>query len=173
VGNVLAGQSHWCDNQRTAQRESCNYLLIDSLENALEDLRRRYGDDWSWGKAHVAHLRHRPFTRQSWLDPIFDIRVPSGGDAYTINAGAMDFNAGGEPFANRHAPSLRQIADLADPQASVFIHSGGQSGNPLSAHYRDFTPAWARGDYVPMVTDRALLEAQGVERLVLVPRKAE
>jgi len=53
----------------------------------------------------------------------------------------------------------------------VFIHSGGQSGNPLSPLYRNFTAAWARGDYVPMVSERARLEADGVERLVLIPRK--
>ena len=121
----------------------------------------------------MARHRHRPFTREPWLARIFDIGVPSGGDAYTVNAGATDFNDGAEPFANRHAASLRKISDLADPQASVFIHSGGQSGNPLSRHYRDFTAAWARGEYVPMITERARLEAAGVERLVLLPRKAE
>ena len=96
---------------------------------------------------------------------------PTGGDAYTVNVGAMDFHNEAEPFANRHAPSLRQIVDLADPQASLFIHSGGQSGHPLSAHYRDFAAAWARGDYVPMLTDRRRLEAGGVQRLALTPRK--
>ena len=119
----------------------------------------------------MARHRHRPFTRQPWLARIFDIRVPSGGDAYTVNAGASDFNDEAEPVANRHAPSLRMIADRADPQASVFIHSGGQSGNPLSSHYRDFAEPWARGEYVPMVTERRRLEADGVQRLVLTPRK--
>ena len=169
VHNVLSGQAHWCDNLRTPRKESCDYLLIDSLETALEELKRRYGNDWNWGTAHVARHRHRPFSREPWLAPLFDIAVPSAGDAYTVNAGAMDFNAG-EPYANRHAASLRHISDLADPQASVFIHSGGQSGNPLSPLYRNFTASWARGDYVPMVTERARLEADGVERLVLVPR---
>jgi len=70
-----------------------------------------------------------------------------------------------------HAPSLRAISDLADPQASLFIHPGGQSGNPLSPHYRSFASAWARGEYAPMVTDRSRLEARGVQRLVLTPRK--
>ena len=65
----------------------------------------------------------------------------------------------------------RAIADLTDPQASVFIYPGGQSGNPLSPHYRDFTAAWARGEYVPMITNRRRLEADGVQRLVLTPRK--
>jgi len=171
TGNVLSAQRHWCDNVRTPQAESCERLLIDSLETALEDLKARYGSDWKWGQVHVARHRHRPFTRQPWLARLFDISVPSAGDAYTVNAGAMDFHSDAEPFANRHAPSLRQIVDLADLQASVFIHSAGQSGHPLSAHYRDFAPAWARGEYVPMVTERARLEAGGVQRLVLVPRK--
>ncbi|HEV3007929.1 MAG TPA: penicillin acylase family protein [Burkholderiales bacterium] len=171
IDNVLSGQSHWCDNVRTPQAESCDRLLIDSLENALEDLQKRYGNDWKWGQAHVARHRHRPFAREPWLARIFDIRVPSAGDAYTVNAGAVDFDSDAEPFANRHAPSLRAISDLADPQASVFIHSGGQSGNPFSAHYRNFAAAWARGEYVPMVTERRRLEADGVQRLVLTPRK--
>jgi penicillin G amidase len=88
-----------------------------------------------------------------------------------VNAGAVDFNSDAEPFANRHAASLRHISDLADPQASVFIQSGGQSGNPLSPHYRDFAGPWARGEYVPMVTERSRLEADGVQRLVLAPRR--
>jgi penicillin amidase len=169
VHNVLSGQSHWCDNVRTPRKESCDYLLIDSLETALEELRRRYGNDWRWGTAHVARHRHRPFSREPWLASLFDIAVPSAGDAYTVNAGAMDFNAG-EPYANRHAASLRHISDLANPQASVFIHSGGQSGNPLSALYRNFTASWARGEYVPMITERPRLEADGAQRLVLTPR---
>lgn len=169
--NVLSAQSHWCDDVRTAPVETCEQLLASSFEKSKEELHRRYGENPRWGEAHVARHRHRPFTRQPWLARIFDIRVPSGGDAYTINAGASDFGDEAEPFANRHAPSLRMIADLADPQASVFIHSGGQSGNPLSAHYRDFAEPWARGEYVPMVTERRRLEAAGVQRLVLTPRR--
>ena len=137
----------------------------------MQDLRKRYGEELKWGEAHVARHRHRPFAREPWLARIFDIRVPSGGDAYTVNAGASDFHDEAEPYANRHAASLRAISDLADPQASVFIHSGGQSGNPLSAHYRSFAAAWARGEYVPMVTERRRLEADGVQRLLLTPRK--
>jgi penicillin amidase len=99
----------------------------------------------------------------------FDITAPSPGDGYTINRGDMDFSDEAEPFSNRHASSLRAIYDLADPDASRFIMPGGQSGNPLSAHYRDLMPLWARGDYLPMVTERKKLEAAGTRRLVLRP----
>ena len=167
VSNVLSGQSHWCDDVRTPVVESCDAALSASLERALTAVQKHA----TWGEAHVARHQHRPFTRVAWLAPLFDIRVPSGGDAYTVNAGAMDFADDAEPFANRHGPSLRMIVDLADPQASVFIHSGGQSGNPLSAQYRNFAEAWSRGEYVPMTSERERLEADGVQRLVLVPRK--
>ncbi|HWA38929.1 MAG TPA: penicillin acylase family protein, partial [Burkholderiales bacterium] len=134
----------------------------------------RYGGDpdaWRWGQAHEAHHVHRPMSRVPWLAPFFDIRVPTPGDTFTINVGRTDFDQEAAPFANRHAASLRAIYDLAEPEASLYIHSGGQSGNPLSRPYRAFTPAWARGEYIPMVTQRARLEAAGAQRLVLVPRR--
>ncbi len=171
VDNVLARQRHWCDDVRTPALETCEEILAASLNKAKEEIEKNYGKDPAWGEAHVARHRHRPFTRQPWLARVFDIRVPSGGDAYTVNVGAMDFNDEAEPFANRHAPSLRMVADLGAPQDSVFIHSGGQSGNPLSAHYRAFAEPWARGEYVPMVSERRRLEAGGVQRLVLAPRR--
>jgi penicillin amidase len=169
------GQARWCDDVRTPEAETCEALVADALERSLTDLRRRYGDDmgeWRWGEAHVAHHAHRPFSTTGALARFFDIRVPSAGDAFTVNVGRSHFDNEAEPFASRHAPSLRALYDLGDPQASLFIHSGGQSGNPLSKHYAAFSEAWARGEYVPMLTDRARIEAAGgVQRLALVPRR--
>jgi len=152
--------------------ETCAELLAASLEKALADLRMRYGNDpsaWRWGAAHFARHEHRPFGSQPWLAYWFDIRVPTPGDAYTVNAGRLDFFDEQRPFANRHAASLRAIYDLADLQKSVFIHSGGQSGNVLSPHYAAFTEAWAKGEYVPMVSTRNVLDAQPHRLLRLVP----
>ncbi|HTM61435.1 MAG TPA: penicillin acylase family protein [Burkholderiales bacterium] len=165
-------ESRWCDDVNTPRLETCDEILAASLEKALEDLRRRYGKDanaWKWGQAHEARLRHRPFSRSARLRGYFDITAPSPGDGYTINRGDMDFSEESEPFSNRHASSLRAIYDLADPDDSRFIMPGGQSGNPLSPHHHDLMPLWARGDYLPMVTDRKKLEAAGARRLVLKP----
>jgi penicillin amidase len=168
------GQARWCDNVRTRNVESCDELIAASLERALAELRRRHGADvsvWRWGEAHEARQRHRPFSHSRWLSRIFDIRVPSPGDSYTVNVGRMDFTDETEPYANRHAASLRLLVDLAEPQAALFIHPGGQSGNPFSKHFRDFAEPWMRGEYVPMITERARLEQAGAQRLVLTPRK--
>jgi penicillin amidase len=165
-------QGRWCDNTRTRTTESCDNLLAAALDAALADLRKRYGEDmgaWSWGAAHYARHEHRPFGRVSWLAPWFDITVPTPGDAYTVNVGRNRLEDAARPFASTHAASLRALYDLSDLDNSLYIHSGGQSGNVLSPHYKSFTQAWAKGDYIPMVTDRKRIEAGGVKRLRLVP----
>jgi penicillin G amidase len=159
---------------RTSAVETCGEILSSSLEAALADLRKRYGADmtaWRWGAAHEALHEHRPLGRVPWLARWFDIRVPSPGGPFTVDVGRSDFADHGEPYANRHAPSLRAIYDLADLENSVYIHSGGQSGNPLSPDYRAFTDRWAHNEYIPMISDRARLEAAGVRRLTLQSAK--
>ena len=145
-----------------------------SLDAALEDLKKRYGEDasrWRWGEAHQARHEHRPFGRVPLLAKIFDISVDSPGDAYTVNAGRNNMNDEANPFANRHAASLRAIYDLSDLEKSLYIHSGGQSGNVLSEHYRAFTEAWARNEYIPMHARRETLDKEPHELLRLVPAK--
>ena len=177
VSRVISGdreQARWCDDVRTPAIETCEELLALSLEAALADLRQRYGEDssgWRWGEAHVARHEHRPFSRQPLLARAFDIRVPTPGDVYTVNVGRNNFNDEAQPFANRHAASLRAIYDLSDLEKSLYIHSGGQSGNLLSPHYEAFTGAWAKGEYIPMRTARSTLEAEPHQRLRLVPAK--
>ena len=170
---VLAGRgghAAWCDNVRTAAPERCDEVLTATLEAALADLRKRYGSDmaaWRWGEAHAARHAHQPFGRVRSLARWFDIVQPSPGDTYTVNVGRSRMADDDHPYASVHAASLRAIYDLSSPDRSLYIHSGGQSGNILSRHYRSLTAAWARGEYMPMVTDRAKIEAGGVKRLVL------
>jgi penicillin amidase len=172
---VLSGEAaEWCDDVRTAAVETCEEQLALSLEAALSDLKRRYGEDmanWRWGPAHEARHEHRPFGRQPLLARLFDLSVPSPGDAYTVNVGRSHLNDEARPFANRHAASLRAIYDLADLEKSLFIHSGGQSGNILSPHYGAFTEAWARNEYIPMLAERKTVEAQPHDKLRLLPAK--
>ena len=177
VVSALGGHgaaARWCDDTRTERVESCDDILADALERALDDLARRYGanpERWHWGDAHFAWSQHRAFSRVRWLAPFFETRVPSPGDSYTVNVGQTDFSDDAAPYASRHAASLRAIYDLGDLEASLFIHSAGQSGNPLSGHYRDLAERWARGEYLPMVTQRARIDALGAQRLLLAPRR--
>jgi penicillin amidase len=176
IYNVLAdtgGQARWCDDVRTPAKETCAELLPRALDLALADLKRRYGDDrrqWRWGEAHFALSEHRPFGRQAQLAKLFDIRVSSPGDPYTVDVGRNTLGNEAAPFASRHSASLRAIYDLAQPDKSMYIHSTGQSGNLLSPLYKNFAERWARVEYIPMSMKRGDAAAESLGTLRLQPR---
>lgn len=169
---ALAEETDWCDDQATPTRESCGELAGRALELALDDLGERHGRDrsrWRWGEAHRALSEHRTLGSLPVIGRFFNISVPSGGGSHSINVGHNRMSDPNEPFANRTAASLRAIYDLDEPDRSLFMHTTGQSGNPLSAHYRDFAAPWAAGEYIAMTTRRAEIELGALGRLTLTP----
>jgi penicillin amidase len=166
------GAGAWCDDIRTPSRETCAEQVARALTLALADLEKRFGADqtrWSWGVAHAAHSAHRPFSGIPVLGRLFDLRVPTGGDTYTVNVGRHTIRKESDPFANTHAASLRAIYDLANLENSRFMHSTGQSGLVFSPLYGNFTQRWAGVRYIPMRMERSVVEADMLGRLVLKP----
>lgn len=142
--------------------ETCAVLVDRSLDRALDELRQKLGPDpakWQWGTLHQARSEHRPFSRVRALAPMFELRVASGGDNYTVNVARYHLK-GDEPYLNEHAASLRAIYDLGDPAASRAMHSSGQSGLVLAPDYRRFAIPWADVAELP-------LYARGERKLVL------
>ncbi len=156
-GVLERNDAWWCDDKTTTGKaETCEQLSAVALTRALDELQRRFGDDvskWRWGAAHVARSEHRPFSRIKPLAALFELRVPTGGDSYTVNVGRVGVKpdgATGELYLNEHAPSLRALYDLGDPSQSRFMHSTGQSGLPWLRHYRSFVGPWARVEYLSL-----------------------
>ncbi|MEM5430515.1 penicillin acylase family protein [Cupriavidus oxalaticus] len=157
----------WCDRPHTGPAESCNDAIADAWTQAMADLSRRYGEDpnrWRWGEAHAARSEHKPFGKVAYLSPLFNLRVPTGGDTYTVNVGRHNLRDEKAPFENTHAASVRALYDLADLPASRFMDSTGQSGNALLPRYRDWTGKWAAVEYVTMPLAPAQADA-----MTLVP----
>ena len=171
---ILEGKAtgrDWCDDRRTPAKESCGQILADALTRALKDLERRYGPErkaWQWGRAHAALSEHRPFGMLPALAAYFNITVPSPGGDETLNRGKMDFTDA-DPFANRHASSFRGIYDLSDLERSLFMQTTGQSGNPLSRHYRAFAERWAEGQYIEIPTHRGRIQETSAGVWTLTP----
>ncbi len=162
----------WCDDRTTPERESCGAVLAVALNRALRELDFRYGPDrakWLWGPAHYAHGEHRPFGAVARLASYFNVEVPTPGGDYTLNRGKMDF-AEEPPFANRHASSFRAIYDFADLDRSLYIHTTGQSGNPMSPFYRSFADRWAKGEYIEISTKRETVAKAPLGTWKLAPR---
>ena len=93
------------------------------------------------------------------------MRVPTGGDTFTINVGQYWANDEKLPFTNRHAASLRTLFDLADLEKSQFIYQTGQSGLVFSNRYRDMSDSWAKVEYRSL----QMKPAGMVHRQVMMP----
>ncbi|WP_158745451.1 penicillin acylase family protein [Acidisphaera sp. L21] len=124
-----AGAS-WCNGD-------CGPLLDQALAEALPPLVARLGPDlqaWRWGDLHVA----------TFADPVLPQltnQIAQPGDDTTI------FRGGSRPgnFDSVHGPGYRGVYDLADLDRSLFMTAPGQSGNPLSPHFRDLLLRWRDG----------------------------
>lgn len=169
------GQGRWCADVTKGEaglQQTCDDVLSASLDIALADLEKRYGADmngWHWGEAHFARSEHRPFSKVDMLAKLFEIRIPTPGDTYTINVGRFNLRDEKDPFVSRHAASLRALYDLSNLENSRFIHSTGQSGNPFSPLYRDYADRWAQVGYLPMKMRREEVEKGKIGTLVLMP----
>jgi len=134
------------------------------------------GIDGAGKSSHVQYIADR--AREKGVH-VIDTREPGGtrlaistpGDIYTVNVGRNVLSDEAQPYANRHAASLRAIYDLSDLEQSLYIHSGGQSGNIFSDHYKAFSEAWAKSEYIPMRAERKTLEKEPHQLLRLLPAR--
>lgn len=144
LGILERQDTFWCGAQ------GCTIRAQQAFVRTLDRLSRQMGSDpalWRWGKLHAAISSHKPFGKLPGLNRIFDERIESAGDLFTVNVGQYWANDPSEPFANRHAASLRAVYDLADLEQSRFIYQTGQSGHPASHRSRDMAKSWAEGAY--------------------------
>ncbi len=154
--------SVWCAPKTCAEQSTA------ALDRALDRMAAQHGQtpaDWRWGDEHVALSLHRPLGQVPVLRELFNVKVPSDGDMFTVNVGQYWAGEKYLPFANRHAASLRVVYDLSDLEQSQFIYQTGQSGLVWADNYRDMKQAWASGQYRPL---RARPDAW-VHELVLTP----
>lgn len=148
LGEILTVNRHWCDDTTTEAAESCDDLVAQTLESAVSELSAKYPGksptEWRWGDVHQARFAHPVLSRLPFLRNLSDSQVPSDGDDFTINRGT--FVPG--QFTQVHGAGLRVVFDLADLNKSTFALATGQSGNPLSRHYRDLLARWQINDGV-------------------------
>ena len=143
---VLSRGGHWCGDGP----DPCPAVLARALEEAVAELVPAFGPDpaaWRWGEAHRVRFPHLLFQFLPGIGRWFGTELPTPGDAYTVLRAGVRLN-GPRPFENVHGASFRGVYDLADLDASRFVIAPGQSGHPLSRHYRDFAPLWLAGGHV-------------------------
>ncbi len=173
IHRALTQRQSWCDNIVTREPESCRDQVTGALKTALTFLNARYGPDmamWQWGDAHGVRMTNRFLGEIPLIGAWFNIRMSTGGARETVNAGGFDVTDDKAPFAQNHGAGYRAVYDLAHPERSVFMTSTGQSGHPLSTHYRNLATDWRDGKYLPMLWDRSQVQADALGTLLLIPQ---
>ena len=142
----------WCAPLSCAQQSAA------ALDRALDRIVAMQGNtpsQWQWGKAHVALSSHRPFGQVPVLRDLFNVKVESAGDPFTVNVGQYWAGESYLPFATRHAASMRAIYDLSNLENSVFIYQTGQSGLVWDSAYQNLREPWSKGEYRNLTTKNA------------------
>jgi penicillin amidase len=118
-------------------------LLIRSLSAAAAEADRLQGREaarWDYGQFQPLRLVHPILGRVPYIGKYFDIGpVPMSGSSSTV-----------KQTTSRLGPSMRMVANTGDWDASVQNITIGQSGQPLSGHFKDQWNAYYAGTSFPM-----------------------
>jgi penicillin amidase len=144
--------------------------IRESFGSALEHLRRVAGDDpssWAWGRVRTLTLVHAVGAKPP-MGRVYNIGpLPYGGDATTVAQASVPFtNPLGNPVG---IANLRMVIDVGNWEGSRYVLAGGQSGNPLSPHYRDQIERWQRGEGIAIWWTEESVRASARSMLRLVP----
>jgi penicillin amidase len=156
----------WCGDA------DCRKLIAQSLDDALDMMTQRQGADmaqWRWGRENVAQLTHKFYSHIPVLKNISDLSVESSGDFYTIDRGGGFDNPPEKPFARTHGGGFRGVYDLANPDASLFMISTGESDHLFSGHYGDLVNQWVNVKGITLSGSADDFQKKNADDLVLTP----
>jgi penicillin amidase len=132
--------SVWWDVRATTTVERRDDILAASLVAALDNVRGKYGDPngngWRWDRIRHANVNHL-----LGLPALSAREIPVQGGPGTLAPSAG---------SGTHSASWRMVVELGPALRAWATYPGGQSGNPVSARYRDRIEQWAKGELEPV-----------------------
>ncbi len=165
--------SPWIDDITTPGVESLEQLEDLALEDAL-----RVTAGATWGELHRERHAH-PLSSVAWLNRLLGLDIgpyASGGGPNTLRPddyrvwAALDAGSWTPPWTSEYGPSERFVAEVRpDRIVGRFLVPTGQSGNPLSGHYRDMNPRWRAGDLIDVPLDQQSAKARSVNTFMFEP----
>lgn len=178
VKQVIARQvvnmnSLWWDNIATKnKKETRNQIITQSFNEAIVALEKQLGKSvtaWTWNKVHTLEHEH-PLGKVKVLKPFFNVGpFEVSGSIEVINNLFFDFTNEGTYYA-KGGPSTRRIIDFSDIENSWSILPTGQSGNPMSSHYKDQAEMYNTGKFRKMKLNKDDIVKTST-KLVFIPNK--
>jgi len=163
-------RSPWWDNIHTEKVETRRDIVMQSFKDAWASLVRDLGPDpssWTWDRVHTLEHQH-PMGQVNYLRKYFNVGpFPVVGSREVINNMSFPYDST-LYYKVSSGPSTRRIIDFSDLGNSLGILPTGQSGNPLSKHYRDQAEMYNRGEFRKMMMDRKEIEKKAASTLRFV-----
>ncbi|MFV8327672.1 penicillin acylase family protein [Flavobacterium sp. ZS1P14] len=165
--------SLWWDNIVSKNiKETRDQILSQSFKEAIVALDKQLGNSvqaWTWNKVHTLEHQH-PLGKVAALRKIFNVGpFEVSGSNEVINNQMFEFSEDGN-YKVSAGPSTRRIIDFSDIENCWSILPTGQSGNPLSAHYRDQAELYNAGKYRRMKLNKEEIVRTST-KLVFIPYK--
>ena len=136
-------------------------LLISSADLAVRQMDKYFAPQdqiREWGKINLLRMYH-PLGRDGLLRRALSIGpVPISGSIYSV-----------KQIARTYGPAMRFVADLSNLDNSLMNLTMGQSGQFLSANYKDQFSAWYEGRGIPSHFSDAAEKPLAVHHLQLLP----
>ncbi len=164
-------KSFWWNSRSTERVETRDFVLRESLSEALDFLEKKFGKDismWQWGGLHRLTLKHLLQSNNSILNIVMN-RGPFelNGNGATIFGGEYSFT---NPYDVVAGQTVRFVYDFANPNKIFFAMTGGESGHIFNVHYSDLTKHWLAGKSSVLKLKLSDKERNNLKRLILLPQ---
>ena len=150
----------WFDNVNTKDiKESREDIALATIKSVINEVKGQ-----TWGEMQKLTMRH-PLSIVPVLSGLLDLEFEPfarGGTPGTINASFFFKDKNG--FKSIVGPSWRFVIDFSNPDAATMVLPAGNSGNPMSEHFKDFLPLWKSGERwnVPISQEKVYQKAISV-----------
>ena len=170
---VANTNSLWWDNITTKnKKETRSQIISQSFKESIAALEKQLGKSvtsWTWNKVHTSEHQH-PLGKVNALKPFFNVGpFEVSGSVEVINNLFFDYTEDGQ-YLVKGGPSTRRIIDFSDIENSWSILPTGQSGNPMSSHYKDQAEMYNTGKFRKMKLNKAEI-VKSSTKLVFIPNK--
>ena len=162
----------WWDDPSTPQTEGRDATVTTSLEAAAAELSGLQGSDpsaWRWGALHTLLLQNGTLGA-SGIAPIEMLfnrgPIETSGGSGIVNATGWTPSEG---YEVTWVPSMRQVVDLSNFDASTWVNLTGNSGHAFNPNYEDQVQAWRTGEQFPWAWSEAAVSEAAESTLTLQP----
>ena len=145
--------SPWWDNVLTKNvTEKREQIVTKSFQDAIASLENQLGNNlnlWTWDRVHTLELQH-PIGKVKLLKGFFNVGPNAIAGSCEVINNLMFTYSDNQINEVKAGPSTRRIIDFSDIENGLSILPSGQSGNPMSKHYKDQAQMYIDGKFRKM-----------------------